>query len=119
MKLLLDEMWPPEAAVQLRLRGHDVKAVAEHSEFRGKPDDVVFSFAQTEGRAVVTENVADYLPLLAARILAGQTHFGLILTSNRRFPRHEPRTLGRLVAALDELMSSGGIDETNLEYWLA
>ena len=117
MKLLLDEMWPPEAAHQLRLRGRDVEAVVERPELRGKPDEVIFSAAQSEGRAVVTENVADYLPLAAARIQAGQSHFGLILTSNRRYPRHEPRTLGRLVAALDELMS-GGLDEKNLECWL-
>jgi predicted nuclease of predicted toxin-antitoxin system len=118
VRLLLDEMWPPEAARQLRRRGHDVMAVAERPELRGKPDEVVFSAAQAEGRAVVTENVADYLPLAAARTQAGQAHFGLILTSNRRYPRQEPRTLGRLVAALDELLS-GGLDETSLEYWLS
>jgi hypothetical protein len=29
-RLLLDEMWSPEIAVQLCRRGHDVIAVAEH-----------------------------------------------------------------------------------------
>ena len=117
MRLLLDEMWPPDVARQLRLRGHDAIAVAERPELRGKPDDVVFATAQAEERAVVTENVADYLPLAAARIRAGQGHFGLILTSNRRFPRHEPRTLGHLVAALDKLLSNER-GETILERWL-
>ncbi len=64
MKLLLDEMWPPETAAQLRRRG------------------------------------------------------GLILTSNQRFPRHDPRTAGRLVTSLDELLSAG-MEAANLEHWLS
>ncbi len=43
MKLLLDEMWSPAIAAALRERGHDVVAVAERSDLRGKPDDVIFS----------------------------------------------------------------------------
>ena len=110
-------MWPPEAALQLRHRGHDVVGVATLPELRGRADEVVLATAQAEGRAVVTESVADYLPLAAARSQAGQAHSGVILTSNRRHPRHDPRTLGRLVTALDDLLS-GNLDETNLEHWL-
>lgn len=110
-------MWAPDAAAQLRLRGHDVLAVAERPELRGKPDEVVFSLAQAAGRAVVTENVADYLPLAASRIQAGQSDFGLILTSNRRYPRHQERAVGHLVVALDELMLAG-LDEKSLEWCL-
>jgi Domain of unknown function (DUF5615) len=32
VKLLLDEMWSPEIAAQLRLHGHDVVAVTERLE---------------------------------------------------------------------------------------
>jgi hypothetical protein len=45
VKLLLDEMWPPSIAVQLRRRGHDVEAVAERADLRGQADDAVFSVA--------------------------------------------------------------------------
>src|SRR5438105_3984601 len=38
-------MWPPEAANQLRLRGHDVIGVAERPDLRGKPDHSRFSSA--------------------------------------------------------------------------
>jgi NADPH-dependent 2,4-dienoyl-CoA reductase/sulfur reductase-like enzyme len=104
VKLLLDEMWSPEIAVQLRRRGHDVVAVAERPELRGQPDDIVFAAAQAEGRAVVTENVLDYRPLGAVELEHGRSHAGLIFTTNRRFPRHDARTSGRLVTALNALL---------------
>ncbi len=111
-------MWPPGIAIPLRHRGHDVEAVAERPELRGQPDPVVFDIAQTEGRAVVTENVIDYRPLAAVAISRGGSHCGLILTSNRRFPRHDPRTAGRLVTALHELLSRG-LDLRDREYWVS
>ncbi len=118
MRLLLDEMWPPEVAVQLRRRGHDVVAVAERPELRGQPDAVIFAAAQVEGRVIVTENVVDYRPLAAYEIQDGRSHVGLIFTSNRSFPRHDPRTVGRLVSTLDRLLSEG-LESANLEYWLS
>ena len=54
MKLLLDEIWPPRIADQLRRRGHDVVAVAEYAELRGQPDTVIWAVAQEQGRTVVT-----------------------------------------------------------------
>jgi hypothetical protein len=117
VRLLLDEMWPPELARQLRDRGHDVVAVAEYPDLAGKPDPVIYTAAGREGRALVTENTADFRPLAAADLSAGRAHPGLVLTSNRRFPRHDPRTLGRVVAALDELMSSHP-ELPDREYWL-
>ncbi|MCL4370173.1 MAG: DUF5615 family PIN-like protein [Chloroflexi bacterium] len=116
--LLLDEMWQPEIAVQLRRRGHDVVAVAERPELRGQPDAAIFAVAQAEGRAIVTENVIDYRPLAAYEIQAGHFHAGLIFTSNRSFPRHDPRTVGHLVKALAELLSMD-LESANLEYWLS
>lgn len=113
MKLLLDEMWPGSVAEQLRQRGHDVVAVVERPDLRGQPDDVVFATAQVEGRAVVTENVSDFL-----RLAAGASHHaGLVLTSNRRFPRGDARTIGRLVAALEALLSAQE-PIAPFEYWL-
>ncbi len=118
MKLLLDEMWSPEIAIQLQRRGHDVAAVTQQPELRGQSDHVIFATAQRERRAIVTENVADYRPLAASELQQGRSHGGLIFTGNQRFPRHDPRTAGRMVTALDELLSEGP-EATNLEYWLS
>jgi hypothetical protein len=56
VRLLLDEMFSPEIARQLRLRGHDVVAVLEQLELVRLLDPDVFEAAQTEQRTVVTEN---------------------------------------------------------------
>jgi hypothetical protein len=111
-------MWPARIADQLRRRGHDVVAVAERSDLCGQPDAIVFSIATREGRVVVTENVTDYRPLAAETIMRNQPHPGLIYTSNRRYPRGDSRTAGRLVNALGEILASEA-DFTNREQWLS
>ena len=60
MRLLLDEMLPSDAARQLRQEfGHDAVHVDDLGQ-RGADDQQVAEVARAEGRAVVTENVADY-----------------------------------------------------------
>jgi len=118
VKLLLDEMLRPAIAEQVRNRGHDVQAVAERSELRGRPDAVIFSTAHAEGLAFVTENVRDYRILAAQALQARRAHSGLIFTINRAFPRSDRRTVGRLVTALDKLLSEDR-EQENLEWWLA
>ena len=66
----------------------------------------------------MTENVADYRPPAASELQQGSSHSGLVFTSNRRFPRHDPRTAGLMVTALHELISEG-LEATDLEYWLS
>ena len=105
MKLLLDEMWPPSVAQQLRARDHDVTGVVELDELRGSPDEVIFAFAQEEDRTVVTEDASGFVPLAANVLRSGGTHCGLILTTAWSFPRHNPRTYGRLVFTLHVLLS--------------
>lgn len=106
MRLLLDEMYTPAIAVELRGRGHDVLSVHESSEpeLAGAPDDKVLAAAQAEQRALVTENVRDYRPLETALLTGGGHHAGIVYTSNRQFPRGHPATAGRLVLALDALL---------------
>lgn len=117
MKILLDEMWSSAIAIQLRAREHDVVAVSEREDLRAKPDEIVFQAAQSEGRAIVTDNAVDFRPLAAAVIHHGQFHQGLILTSNRRSPRRDSRTTGRLVVALEALIRANPSLQ-NLEHWL-
>lgn len=117
MKLLLDEMYSPAIAGQLRRRGHDVESVVERSDLRTASDELVFAAGSREARVVVTENVGDYELEARTTSKRGGTHAGLIYTTNARFPRGDARTVGRLVTALDELLRSG-IDLTDREYWL-
>ena len=104
MKLLLDEMYTAAVAGQLRERDHDVIAVAERADLRGTPDEDLLDWARTEDRALVTDNQRDFIPIHNHRIASGSDHRGLILTTNRRFPRGQPATTGKLVVALDEFL---------------
>jgi hypothetical protein len=119
VRLLLDAMCPPAIAAQLRRRGHDVDAVAARGELRSLPDDEVFALAQIERRAMVTDNVIDYLLLAQGRDTPGEAHHGVILVDPKRHPRGDLHTVGRLVTALDELLARHRSDEaTSLRYWL-
>jgi hypothetical protein len=57
---LIDEMFPAAAASLLRDKyGHDAVHVVE-AGLSGAPDTQVAAIARAHGRAVVTENVADF-----------------------------------------------------------
>lgn len=106
MKLLVDEMWPTTLAEELRRNGHDAVAVLERPDLVSQPDDVVVAAATSEGRAIFTENVIDFVPLATSTMASSDPFPGLVLTSNAGWPRGNPRTLGRAVRALDALMSA-------------
>lgn len=106
MRLLLDEMYSTAVAIELRARGHDAISVREAgAALAGAPDDEVLKAAETEGRCLVTENVRDYRPLETALLAEGHHHHGIIYTTDRQFPRGDPRTLGLVVRALDALLN--------------
>jgi Domain of unknown function (DUF5615) len=62
MKLLLDEMYAPAIAEQLRARGHDAVSVhdAAYRALQGEPDEKVWATAVADNRALVSENVQDF-----------------------------------------------------------
>ena len=109
-------MMDPAVAAGLRERGHDVVAVGEQRVLQGLSDRAILSVAQADDRVVVAEDRRDYRRIAAAEARSGQPQTALILTSNRRWPRANPRTVGRLVNALDALLRSGETIEG--EHWL-
>lgn len=117
MKLLLDEMFPAAAAEQLRARGHDVVAVVERHGLPGTRDRELFEIAQDERRAIVTENVPDFMRLDRAWREAGREHHGIVLAPKSRGP--SDRLVGRLVRALDPLLiDHPGAGATSTITWL-
>jgi predicted nuclease of predicted toxin-antitoxin system len=105
VKLLLDAHYSPAIAEQLRARGHDVVAAGDQDELRALPDDQLLAAATAEQRALVTNNVADFVPLIQRAAETGTRHFGLVLTSDRTLPR-SARAIGRHVRALEKLLSA-------------
>jgi hypothetical protein len=103
--LLLDEMFSGLIAEQLRSKGHDVIAVVTDPALVGLPDDQILAHATDHGRALVTANIKDFMPLDARCRAAGQIHAGLILVSAKTFPQDRAFTAavtGALSAILDQ-----------------
>jgi hypothetical protein len=120
LRLLLDEHFSPEIARQLRDRGHEVVAVAERPELRGRPDRVHFASMSHERRVIVTRHLGDFRPLLAGALRSGTQTYGLICVP-RRFASSLAE-IGRLVHALEALLESHPDDDAVVkrggEIWL-
>ena len=97
-------MFSPAIAQQVSARGHDAIAVQEMPGLSGLSDRALLKWAHNDQRAIVTENVADFLKLHADILQSGERHSGIILASNSTYPRARASTLGALVIALDALL---------------
>jgi predicted nuclease of predicted toxin-antitoxin system len=119
VRLLLDEHFSPEVARQLRRRRHDVIAASTQAELHGLFDAELLAHAAGQRRALVTENVADFVEIHRAIVIGGRRHYGLVFTSPRQFPRTK-RAIGRLVRALDALLDGNRADDAlvNQTWWL-
>lgn len=119
MKLLLDAHYSPAIAEQLRKRGHDVVAAGERPDLRALSDAELLVRAVAERRALVTNNAADFVPLIQRVAEVGDHHFGLVLTSDRTFPR-STRAIGRHVRALEHLLRAHPADDgfADTSVWL-
>jgi hypothetical protein len=85
---LLDEMYSPQVASTLRARGIDAVSVHERPQLVGEPDDrEVLRAATRERRVLVSNNAKDLVPIVDELGLAGETHFGVLLTNDSTFPR--------------------------------
>jgi predicted nuclease of predicted toxin-antitoxin system len=102
--LLLDEMFSDKIAQQLRDKGHDVLSVVTDPALIALPDEQVLAYATAEGRALVTANVKDFVPLDGRYRAAGQSHAGLILVSTKTFPQNRAFTAA-ITAALVTLLN--------------
>ena len=96
---------PYVIAEQLRLRGHDVKAVTEDRDLLSKSDSFLLEFCLADGRVIVTENGPDFQTIANGLLYAGRSHAGLVYTTPNRYDRARRGTIGRLVTALDILLT--------------
>jgi hypothetical protein len=103
VRLVLDKHLSPVIAAELRKRGHDVVMARDLLTGQDRPDFELLRVATTEGRAVATVDVGDFVELHRTAVVSGRSHAGLVLLSRRRFPT-TGRAIGRLVEALDALL---------------
>ena len=116
-RLLLDEMFSPVIAAELRDLGHDVIAVADRPDLRAKSDEEIFAWASAERRWVLTENVKDFRPIMLRTLPGGPPGCGLLFTSSRAFPRSR-KNPGALIRALHAWLTAGPPAPPVTESWL-
>lgn len=118
MRLLLDEMHAPAVAAALVGAGHDVVAVAAEPSMRGRSDMSLLQHGTESGRALVTENVGDFLVLVQRCAAAGESHPGVILTNPARFNRASLAYPGNLISALAAFLADPPVDGDSWTWWL-
>ncbi len=91
-------MYSPTLAQALRAVGIDTSTVFELG-LAERSDPEILSAAIAHGRAILTENVADFARISAERLTAGQHHPGVLIALSSRFSRR-PAGAGPLVAAI-------------------
>jgi hypothetical protein len=72
------------------------------------PDDQILAHAAATGRALMTANTKDFVPLDGQYRAAGQSHAGLILVSAKAFPQ-DRSFVGAVAGALAVLIDSDQI----------
>lgn len=113
--LLLDEMYPPSLAKELRMAGHDVLAVLDvQVGLAARSDQDVLAWADRNDRCVVTENIADYARMAAL----GVPHAGIVFVSSQRFPCMT-KGLKRLADVLQDLLDVKGLPPRGGVIWLS
>jgi predicted nuclease of predicted toxin-antitoxin system len=116
-RLLLDEMFSPAIAAELRQLQHDVASIAEKAELRSMSDDEVFAWACAEQRWILTENVKDFRPILLRALQGGAPACGLLFTSSRTFQRSR-KNPGPLIRALHAWLTAEPPAPSVAEWWL-
>lgn len=109
VRLLLDEHFSPEIARQLRARGHDVIAVKEQPDLIGRADRVHFASMPEQRRAIVTQDLGDFRPLLAEAIRAATKTYGLVCVPARVSLSRS--AIGQIVESLEQLLQQHPGDE--------
>ena len=112
-------MLSPTIARELRARGHDVLAIAEHPGWAALSDPEVMALARTEHRAIVTNNLSDCRPLHADAITpGGPGHFGMVFMPGSY--RRTKADTGRIISALEARLTEypGDEDLANGKCWL-
>jgi predicted nuclease of predicted toxin-antitoxin system len=105
IRLYTDEQISPALAQMLRARGFDAVTVFDVGMI-GKSDPEQLAYAVTEKYTLLTFNVRDFVPLHSEFMKAGQTHSGIILSTQIDLPTLIKRMLNLLNTLTAEEMKN-------------
>lgn len=86
----------------LRERGHDTIACRERGWHTASDEDLLL-LSTGEDRALVTNDVSDFMAIHRAWSAIGRSHAGVVFTSDARMPRTRA-AIGLYVDTLERLM---------------
>jgi hypothetical protein len=118
VRLLTDEHYATEIAIQLRAAGHDARAVLELG-VTGTADEALLAFAAGQGRALLTNNVRDFAHIAVLWSGSGRDHHGLLFTSDQSLPRGRG-TIGLYLEILGAMFEANPAEDglRNQARWL-
>lgn len=118
MRLALDHHYSPQIAERLRERGHDVVAAVEVG-WHAEEDESLLTCCYEDRRALLSNNVADFVVIARRWLAEGCSHHGLIFTSDHSMPRTRGN-IGAYVEALGRLLEANAGDDAFVDriHWL-
>jgi len=100
VRFLIDEMFSQNVVDRLRAAGHDAVGVRDLG-LASKEDATVLGRAVLDDRVVVSENAADFVPLLDQRAAAGESLTPVVVILKRNLPRGAAAMSNALARRLD------------------
>lgn len=118
MRLALDHHFSTVIADRLRGRDHDVVAALERA-WHQLSDEELLERCALEGRALLTNNVGDFVRLAQRWAEEGRHHAGLLFTSDASLPRTHA-TIGQFVELLEAVLTAhpGEVSFVDRIHWL-
>jgi hypothetical protein len=118
VKLAIDHHYPIAIVEQLRIVGHDAVAAVERGWHR-EPDEALLALCVAEQRALLTNNVGDFMAIARGWAVRGQQHSGLVFTSDASLPRTRAM-IGTYVKLIDALLRENPKPDAYIDriHWL-